>query len=165
VLWQTQQIFLTTHSPYIFQENHQIRNVFICKKNENIIITPTNNLCLFGQYSPTWWEINYIAYNLPTIEFHNELYWYIQAKAILEDEKYYNPKEFDNYLVSKWLTKDQKYRHLKLDQSVVEYDTTLSTKIRNIIHHPENTNNDPLNEQELKNSIAQIISLIQGEDL
>jgi hypothetical protein len=95
------------------------------------------------------------------VEFHNELYWFIQAQAILIDEKYYKPKDFDDYLVSKWLIKNIKYNHLKSDWSTFEYDTTLPTKIRNIIHHPENIHNTMFTEQELKESIESLIPLLK----
>ena len=44
---------------------------------------------LFDASSPTWGEINYYAFGVLSVEFHNELYGFIQARAIKEDEKYY----------------------------------------------------------------------------
>ena len=113
---------------------------------------------LFGASSPTWGEINYYAFGVVSMEFHNELYGFVQAKAVIEDEKYYKPQDFDDYLVSKSVTKDKKYKHLKPDNSILEYDATLPTFIRNIIHHPENTNNS-FTDDELKKSIELLISL------
>ena len=118
---------------------------------------------LFGLSSPTWGEINHNAFGVLSFEFHNELYGFIQAKAILEDEKYYKPIDFDAYLFdksNKAIKIDQRYKHLKSDKSVIEYPTTLPTKIRNIIHHPENTNNTKFTDQELKNSIESLISIL-----
>lgn len=31
-------------------------------------------LNIFGERSPSWGEINYFAFDIPSIEFHNELY-------------------------------------------------------------------------------------------
>lgn len=50
---------------------------------------------LFGTSSPTWGEINYYAFGVISVEFHNELYGFVQAKAILEDEKNYYEDDFE----------------------------------------------------------------------
>lgn len=159
------QIFIITHSPYLLKkykkETHSM-NVFSKKSGLNKV-DEGKEFDLFGLSSPTWGEINYYAFGVLSVEFHNELYGFIQAKAILEDEKYYRPEDFDKYLFKNsgnTLKIDQKYKHLKSDKSVVEYDTTISTKIRNIIHHPENTNNTKFTNQELKVSIESLIRLL-----
>jgi hypothetical protein len=50
-------------------------------------------------WSPSWSEINYFAYGLPTIEFHNELYGYVQEKSekhtILAFEEYLKSNNID----------------------------------------------------------------------
>jgi len=53
---------------------------------------------IFGRFSPTWGEINWHAYDLPTVEFHNELYGFLQAKATDEDENNYYEENFDTWL-------------------------------------------------------------------
>ena len=63
---------------------------------------------LFGTSSPTWGEINYYAFGILSVEFHNELYGFIQAKAILEDEKNYYEDESEKYLISKKKKEDVK---------------------------------------------------------
>ena len=118
---------------------------------------------LFGSSSPSWGEINYYAFDVLSVEFHNELYGFIQAKATLEDDKYCKSKYFDEYLFDKSneiIKIDQKYKHLKPDRTILEYDTTLPTKIRNIIHHPENEHNEKYTDEELKISIESLISLL-----
>lgn len=73
------QILLTTHSPYIYKdcvndENINLIHVYI--NNENWVKETKNvreELNLLP-YSPTRWEINYFVYNLPTVEFFDELY-------------------------------------------------------------------------------------------
>ncbi len=66
-----------------------------------------------------------------------------------------------NYITTELPLNALKYKHLKADWSTLEYDTTLPTKIRNIIHHPENTNNTIFTETELKSSIEFLISLLK----
>lgn len=161
----TSQVFVITHSPYLlkkYKSSTHSMNVFSKKQSFNEV-TGGKEFDLFGISSPTWGEINYKAFGVLSSEFHNELYGFIQAKAILEDEKYYNPKDFDDYLVreNSQIVKNIKYKHLRSDNTVIEYNTTLPTRIRNIIHHPENTNNTPFTEAELKTSIELLIPLLQ----
>lgn len=159
------QIFIITHSPYLLKKyKKDTHSMTIFSKNEGMNkVEAGNEFDLFGTSSPTWGEINYYAFGVLSVEFHNELYGFIQAKAILEDEKYCKSKEFDEYLFNKSnnvIKIDQKYKHLKSDKSIVEYDTALPTKIRNIIHHPENPNNTKFTDLELKTSIESLISIL-----
>jgi len=155
------QIFVTTHSPYLLKKYSAASHaLFIFSKNKGSHVQPSTSLSLFGAMSPTWGEINYSAFNVVSEEFHNELYGYIQDKAILEDEKNYYPKEFDNYLVSKGAVKTKPYIQLKADGSELTYNATPHTYIRNVIHHPENTKNARFSHDELGDSIKAMISLI-----
>lgn len=157
------QIFIVTHSPYLLKkykkETHSM-NIFSKEAGLNKV-EEGKEFDLFGTSSPTWGEINYYAFGVVSIEFHNELYGFIQAKAVLEDEKNYFEDEFEKYLISKGLSQDQSYVRLKKDNSTENQIRTLPTKIRNIIHHPENTHNVKYTEQELKNSIQLLIPLLK----
>jgi len=159
------QIFIITHSPYLLKkykkETHSM-NIFSKDSGMNKV-EAGNEFDLFGSSSPSWGEINYYAFGVLSVEFHNELYGFIQAKAILEDEKYCKSEDFDKYLFNKSgeaIKIDKKYKHLKSDKTVIEYNTTLPTKIRNIIHHPENPNNTKFTDEELKTSIESLIPLL-----
>jgi len=157
------QVFIVTHSPYLLKkykkETHSM-NVFSKKDGFNKI-EPSIELDLFRTSSPTWGEINYRAFGVTTEDFHNELYGFVQAKAILVDEKYYSPKEFDEYLLNKnSVIPKRQYKHLKSDGSIIEYEATLPTYIRNFIHHPENIENIKYTDAELENSIELLIPLL-----
>lgn len=156
------QIFIITHSPYLLKkykkETHSM-SVFIKIKGLNKV-EPGNEFNLFGASSPTWGEINYFGFGVLSTEFHNELYGFVQAKAILEDEKNYFEDEFEKYLISKGINQDKPYIKLKKDGTLENQNRTLPTKIRNIIHHPENTNNAKFTDPELKASIESLISLL-----
>ena len=159
------QIFISTHSPYMFQGAIGTgAKLSIFKKNDTdiqIIDARSDDLGIFGRYSPTWGEINWHAYGLPTVEFHNELYGFIQAKAISEDEENYHENNFENYLIEKGIPQDQRYIRLNKDGTTDNQNRTLPTKIRNIIHHPENEHNEKFKEQELKASIESLILLLK----
>jgi len=156
------QIFIITHSPYLLKkykkETHSM-NIFSKDAGMNKV-DAGNEFDLFGTSSPSWGEINYYAFGVLSVEFHNELYGFIQAKAILEDEKNYFEDEFEKYLVGKGISQDQAYVRLKKDGTTENQTRTLPTKIRNIIHHPENTNNTKFTDEELKTSIASLIPLL-----
>lgn len=156
------QIFIITHSPYLlkkYEKDTHSMNIFSKDAGMNKI-EAGNEFELFGTSSPSWGEINYYAFGVLSVEFHNELYGFIQAKAILEDEKNYFEDEFEKYLVTKGINQDQSYVKLKKDSSTENQTRTLPTKIRNIIHHPENPNNTRFTEGELKTSIEALIPLL-----
>ena len=159
------QIFISTHSPYMFQGAIGAgAKLSIFKKNDTdiqIIDARSDDWGIFGRYSPTWGEINWNAYDLPTVEFHNELYGFIKAKARdREDKKDYSENDFEKYLTEKGIAQDKPYVRSKKNGIAKEQSRTLPTKIRNIIHHPENTNNS-FTEQELRTSIKSLISLLK----
>ncbi len=157
------QIFIITHSPYLLKkykkETHSM-NVFSKEAGLNKA-EEGKEFDLFGTSSPTWGEINYYAFGVLSVEFHNELYGFIQAKAILEDEKNYFEEEFEKYLVNKGIVQDQPYIRLKKDGTTENQTRTLPTKIRNIIHHPDNTYNTKYTDEELKSSIESLIPLLK----
>ena len=158
------QIFISTHSPYMFKGSvGSGANLLIFKRNEDNEIEISNSTDgdwgLFGRFSPTWGEINWFAYNLPTVEFHNELYGFLQSKAIDEDTKNGYEQHFDNWLTSKDIEQSKNWiKELKgVEQPPV--DRTIQTYIRNSIHHPENNRNDDYNKDELKKSIEKMIEI------
>jgi hypothetical protein len=115
----------------------------------------SNQFGLFP-WSPSWGEINYFAFNYPTIEFHDELYGYLQEVA----EKY-KIDEFDEYLSSKGIAKNKEWIKELNGQPQAAVACTLPTFIRNKIHHPENQtmNNANFSIKELEDSILSLIKL------
>src|SRR5208337_1024442 len=93
----------------------------------------------------TWGEICYFAYNLPTLEFHSELYGALHEKfisaAASEDEAKRRSfvKTFDLEVIAIGNTTKQNKKWSELRNGVQEnpYPVTLSTFIRHEMHHPE----------------------------
>lgn len=86
------QVFITTHSPYLLKKfDTQTQQINIFSKNDDGVnsVSDKRELNLFGVSSPTIGEINYTAFGVNSVEFHNELYGFIQTKAIDEDEQNY----------------------------------------------------------------------------
>ena len=77
-------------------------------------------------WSPSWGEITYRAFDIPTVEFHNELYGYIEEKCKEKAQKYFK-QEADNK-VWNYSTK-------------TEESVSLCKYVRNCIHHPESVKN------------------------
>ncbi|AUZ05438.2 ATPase AAA domain-containing protein [Vitreoscilla sp. C1] len=156
---KTKQVFITTHSPFILSST-EIRNagLFILKKiNNQNTIEAVNTSPLFP-WSPSWGEISYKAYNLPTVELHNELYGYLQ-----ELNNLYNNVKVDQWLSAQGIALDKTW--IRENKGIVQNpeSTTLQTFIRNHVHHPENVTMqaNKYTESELKQSIEQMINLVE----
>ena len=153
------QIFISTHSPYIYM-NCYSKNVglYIFNKDNNGYIDINDakgkKWGVFP-WSPSWGEINYYAFNLPTVEFHNELYGYLQ-----ERENKFAEQEFEDYLVNNKVKKSKKWIRLHKGKIKLPYDMTICSYVRNCIHHPENTNNKRYSEDELRESINELLKLL-----
>lgn len=154
----TNQILLSTHSPYFFKNclSNKYIELLITKKDENNIITlenTGNNKFGLFKWSPSWGEINYFSYDLATIEFHNELYGYLESE---------NKDVFNRITKSKkWLDdRDIKENMSEEEKEKAKKDVSLQTYVRHSIHHPENTNNQKFTDAELKQSIAEMIKLV-----
>ena len=154
---KTKQIFLTTHSPY-FLISPYLSNagLFIFSKSGTSNIVSTHDMSKTFPWSPTWGEINFKAYKVPTVEFHNELYGFLQAESGQMKEK-----EFDQ-----WLT-DPNCGNLQMTKvwtrdNGKQFNVTLQTFIRNHIHHPENIimRKNLYSYDELEQSIKEMLTII-----
>lgn len=156
----SKQIILSTQSPFLFKNclSHDIGIMILTKgENNKIDISLAKNKG-WGTlpWSPSWGEINYLAYDLPTVEFHNELYGYLQEK----EQKYTEP-EVESYLTIKSVIKSKQWIRIINGTPQQPYDVTLCTYVRNSIHHPENTQNNPVSINELKDSIETLLKVIR----
>ena len=143
-----------------FDSNTQQINVFAKNSDGVNAISDKQKLNLFGASSPTIGEINYSAFGVISEEFHDELYGFIQARAIDEDERYYREKDFDQWLINQGVSQDRDYSRLLRDRSIRKEVKTLPTLIRNIIHHPENENNS-YTAEELEESIELLLGIVK----
>lgn len=143
------QIIVSTHSPYLFKgaisQNAKLI-LFTRNAENNIQITDARDKGwgLFPNWSPSWGEINYFAYDMPTVEFHNELYGYLES-------------EMKGKLES--LKKDRQRRNLL---SREDEEVSLPEYIRHAIHHPENRENEEYSNEEFIKSIKLMIDLIRS---
>lgn len=153
---QTSQVFISTHSPYILQDfDMWTWWLFVFPWWKRI-----DTLRKYIWDLPSLWVVNYVAFNLSTIELHNELYWYIQYKT-----GKYKEEELETYLEWKWFLKCKSWTNEK-GWTAQSHDVTLQTFIRHKIHHPENKTMQSVSytEVEFKQSIDEMIKLIEDID-
>jgi len=158
-LSRTHQVFITTHSPYFLVSQHLKKvKLFLFKVvDDNVDVSELTNENSLFPWSPTWGEVNFSAYNLPTVEFHNELYGYLQE---ISGQNKIN--DFDNWLESQGLGKIKKWTKQGNGGKQVQQNVTLQTFIRNKIHHPENTTMqaEQYTHDELRQSIENMIDIL-----
>lgn len=157
-LSKNNQIFITTHSPFFLSSEHVRRmNLFVCKSTDNGPSVTKLSTSGFFPWSPTWGEINYLAYDMPTVELHNELYGRLQ-----EITNEWSLGAFDTFLESKGFLKDKSWTMEKGGAPANSFSVTLMTFIRNKIHHPENSTmlSSEYTRDDLKNSIDRMIQLL-----
>ena len=157
---EEKQVFVSTHSPYFFKHclGHDQTKPMVTKRggNDRVVIEDEESLNLFP-WSPSWGEINYSAYDLPTVEFHNELYGYLQEIA-----KVGLIKEMENYFSQCGISPSIEWTRTGPENDGASPEkVTLMTFVRHSIHHPENRSNPLYTPEELRSSIEKMIELIQ----
>lgn len=147
---ETQQ-FIATHSPYMLTKFDQNCDscYIINSENGDVVKSSKTNLGILRPGEPSLAEITYLAFGIPTIEFHSELYSSIHShylnngqlsksdinlfdKNVLQD-MYQAPAapigRFDSREIKKNESQDF--------EGCLNHDETLHTAIRNCIDHPE----------------------------
>lgn len=138
------QIILTTHSPIVVKELEfeQLKMVIDENFQKRIVDVDLSQLPY-----PSFNEVNYIAFNEVSEEYHNELYGYIESEEKLNDYK------------SGKMT--LLYNKQNRNGDNIEQDIILTEYIRHQIHHPENTLNTRYTIDQLESSIAQMRDFIK----
>ena len=172
---KTKQIIVSTHSPYMFKgaiSGHATLLLFTRDDKGKICITDARSRGwgLFPAWSPSWGEINYFAYNLPTVEFHDELYGFLHERYVgnaadqTDAENRSKIQDFDSNYLQRTLKAIKKWTPEYGGKPKKEVTVTLPTYIRNKIHHPENNTmkQATFDPGELRLSIDQMVQLIKN---
>jgi predicted ATP-dependent endonuclease of OLD family len=138
------QVLLTTHSPEIVKRLRFENIILIAGQAPGQIYQVQEHELPY----PSLNEVNYAAFDELSLEYHNELYGYIEAEGALV-----------NYRDGKPL---RDYNRLNQDGSISKQSIVLTEYIRHQIHHPENDRNISFTNQELKESIEAMRSFISG---
>ncbi|TAX38140.1 AAA family ATPase [Rhizobium leguminosarum] len=151
---KTCQIVLSSHSPYLLQRLVKFgrTNVFSSTIAGKIEVEQQAAGTGLFPWSPSFGEVNFKAFAMSTVEFHNELYGYLQSK--------YNLPKFadvDSFLSSKGVPSDHTWVH---DGTGKSHTVSECTYVRHCIHHPENTINSTYAEAKLDASTKKLISAL-----
>ncbi|MCQ0111213.1 ATP-dependent nuclease [Zhouia amylolytica] len=124
-------VFFATHSNYLIDKTNLDRCYQVIKEDNHKTI-----LNKIEKTTSTYAEVNYEVFKIPTTDYHNELYGYLEdvEKAKLNA-----------------LEKDRKWKNAS--KGGAEEDVSLSRYIRHSIHHPENYLNRMYTEKQLIKSI------------
>lgn len=158
---RTSQMFFATHSNYVVDsafEDIDSHLIILLSSNENGEVSCRmvhNADRVLPRISTA--EINYLAFHLPSIEYHVELYGYLQLKeGNLAMGRAFNIKETDDFIKDHRLydqTRHAKqYTFVKSGGSATTYDT-LCSYIRNCVDHPNPAVHVEPTEEEMKISI------------
>jgi len=132
-------VFFATHSNYMIDKEN-IDRCYKIQKEKNGQTKCEKIIIAHSSYS----EVNYEVFEIPTNDFNNELY------GFLEETKKDKLNSLDK--TKKW----------KNEKSGGIENVSLSKYIRHSIHHPENTKNLKFTEIELKDSIETMKEIKNG---
>lgn len=134
------QVILTTHSATIVKQldYDNLRIINCGEQNERNIQLPTSTILHY----PSLNEVNYIAFEEITEEYHNELYAFLEFKQCLGD--YRNGRTTFPYV------------RMIQNGTTVTQNLILASYIRHQIHHPENTHNTKYTQEQLRQSIDEM---------
>jgi hypothetical protein len=153
------QIILTTHSSFMVK---QLKYSDLRLINDDGNGRTVTNVVPGVLPYPSLNEVNFSAFGDYSIEYHNELYGYLQSIAIDDNPSNEREKNFENWLVGKGCEQTKSWVREKNGIAQPSQLETLHTYVRNAIHHPENKNNPKYTSQELKDSIEGMRSLIKS---
>lgn len=154
---QLAQMIFATHSEYVIKsalQNSRDALIIVLKEKENVI-TPVKITAPSVLPTITSAETNYLAFNIVSIDYHIQLYGYLQAKT-----QKHKIKECDNYIKNHPSYDSNKYG--KMSQYGNTQYETLCTYIRNAIDHPDSGNT--YTKEELRTSIEFLIELCKEND-
>ena len=133
-------VFFATHSNYMIDKDH-IERCFRLSKQSN----RKTKLEKIELGKTSYSEVNYEVFGIPSSDYHNELYGYLE-----DVEK----SKLDG------LPKTKKWKNKK---TTTTEDVSLATYIRHSIHHPENTQNTKFTAEDLQESIKTLRELKYGK--
>lgn len=154
------QVIISTHSPFFFKNcfgHPNIKVLISSVKSDKIEVSDAKSTG-FGllKWSPSWGEICYFAYNLPTIEFHDDLYSTIEDNLKITPAQKVSLDDTENWLLSKGESKEIRWK----DSKGGLREETLMTYIRNRVHHPDNISRPLYTHEQLEDSLKRMIVLL-----
>lgn len=158
---KSSQIIITTHSSFLVKhlKFEQLKMVVGNMGDKCIVDIEKNSLPY-----PSLNEVNFLAFGEINEEYHNELYGFLQSKAIEDNPDCEKEKEFEEWLKNKGCEQNKSWIRLKRGRPQSPQHSTICSYIRNFIHHPENDNNEKYTETELLESINKMRQIVMDLD-
>lgn len=152
------QLFIATHSEYVLKEalsqNKENENNLVIVLKDDLGQIKGNRIDSLSLSLPviTSAEVNYHAFDIPSIDYHIELYGILQNRFNLS-----TVKDCDKFIKkSKFYNQEIHYKKWEFNTTTYE---TLPSYIRNSIDHPDA--NRKYNEDELRKSITLLQNLLK----
>lgn len=154
------QVLITTHSSTIVKELSHNKLRMITNDGSMVRVSEVEK-GLLPYVSLN--EVSYLAFDgEASVEYHDELYGYLQNLAMRESEENFKEAKFDTWLCGKGLAQNIIWKRIAQDGIVIPCNRTLSTYVRNSIHHPENRENTSYTQEQLKCSFGQLRNVLVG---
>lgn len=152
------QLFIATHSEYVLKEALSQENnlVIVLKDDSGQIKGNRIDTLSLSLPSITSAEVNYHAFDIPSIDYHIELYGTLQNKFNLR-----KVKECDEFIKKSNFYKQE--IHCKIWEFNKTTYETLPSYIRNSIDHPDSDANQGFDDYELRESITLLQKLLNNE--
>lgn len=151
---QIAQIIIATHSEYVLRsalkDKDNVLVIVLNEENGTITSKAINAPAVLPTITAA--ETNYLAFNIASIDYHIELYGYLQTK-----ENKRSIKDCDDFILNHSLYDPGQYYKLYTHGST-NYNT-LPTYIRNAIDHPDPSHT--YTDEELRKSIEFLIKLLR----
>ena len=152
------QVLLTTHSSNIVKALQFPDLRLIQSNGQTVRIAPVEKVAL---PFPSLNEVSYLAFDEEaSVEYHNELYGYLQSVATQEDDENCRENEFDKWLSKFGLPRDMTWTRRLKGGEIKTVPSTLPTFVRDSIHHPENRLNRAYTPEDLKKSITALRHIV-----
>ncbi|MBF1128926.1 MAG: ATP-binding protein [Dialister invisus] len=146
------QVLLTTHSAFIVK-HLDFTDIRLITQGDGSNQRVIKDVLPRQLKYPSLNEVNFIAFNEATEEYHDELYGFIDFQGWREEYKRGKPL--------------RPYKQIGRNRKIINTEKILTEYIRHQIHHPENTHNNKYTEEELLHSInmmREFISRKQTEE-
>ena len=151
---QTSQLFVATHSEYVVEHAlKQEHSAVITITNQSGIVTSTAANAPLVLPSIVASEVNYVAFNVVSTDYHIALYSEIQNRS-----NKFTIKDCDDYIVG--LPEFDSTKHTKNSRHGSTTYISLPTYIRNGIDHPDSGN--VYTESEMRSSIELMIEILRN---
>lgn len=158
------QVFVSTHSPYIFRHFDPSNDGLYIMLNDNgqRSIRKLTDLGLTIPGRPSLAEISFKAFGDATPEYHSELFGTAHEKAVSLNKCGDKIGNFDQFLKSEYPDIELRKRlRTSGGNSTREVEESLPVCLRNLIHHPEVTENEPWDHDDLRKSIELLEEILE----